>query len=221
MFESDYILRMFSMLGRALARIIFFRETKNYDAALLEVDNTGRSLLGLNTDTIERLPVSDLKNVLGSDPSLAQSRLYTAGVLLKEKGEILELKDEDSDSAGLYLKALRLMTDEIKGIEEVDGRKGIANVDAVIGKLKDYELPSDMKRKLIDYYEYSGRFDKAEDVIFEMVDESASFAGEGISYYERLLKRSDFELEAGHLPRAEAEDALRELNEIRQRADKD
>ncbi len=208
------------MLGRALARIIFFRETKNYDAALLEVENTGRSLLGLDTDTIERLPVSDLKNVLGPDPALARSRLYTAGVLLKEKGEILELKDEDSVSAGLFLKALRLMTDTIKGIEEVDGQKGIYNVDSVIGKLKDYELPADMKRRLIDYYEYTARFDKAEDVIFEIVDESPSFAGEGISYYERLLKKSDSELETGHLPRTEAEDALRELTEIRQRTDK-
>ena len=221
MFESDYILRMFSMLGRALARIIFFRETKNYDAALLEIDNAGRSLLGLNTETIERLPVADLRNVLGSDPSLVQSRLYTAGVLLKEKGEILELKDKDSDSAGLFLKALRLMTEEIKGIAEIDGQKGIANIDAVVERLKDYELPTDMKRRLIDYFEYSGRFDKAEDIIFEMVDESPSFAGEGISYYERLLKKSDIELEAGRLPRAEAEEALRELNEIRQRAGKD
>jgi hypothetical protein len=180
MFERDYILRMFSMLGRALSRIIFFRETKNYDAALLEIENTGRSLLGLNTDTIERLPAADLKNVLGSDPSLVQSRLYTAGVLLKEKGEILELKDESTDSAGLFLKALRLMTEEIKGIAEIDGQKGIANIDAVVERLKDYELPTDMKRRLIDYFEYSGRFDKAEDVIFEMVDESPSFAGEKI-----------------------------------------
>ena len=220
MFESDYILRMFSMLGRALARIMFFRETKNYDAALLEVDNTGLSLLGLNTDTIERLPVADLKSVLGSDPSLVQSRLYTAGVLLKQKGELLELKDEGADGAGLYLKALRLMTEEVKGLEEIDGQKGIANVDAVIENLKDYELPTDVKLRLIDYFDYSGRFDKAEDIIFEMVEDSPSFAGDGVSYYERLLKKSDSELETGHLPRAEVEEALRELQQIKQWQDK-
>lgn len=211
MFERDYILRMFSMLGRALARILFFRETKSYDAALLEIDNTGRSLLGLNTDTIERLPATGLKSVLGSDPLLLRSRMYTAGVLLKEKAEILDLKDEESETAPLYVKALRLMLEDTEGIEEIDGEKGIANVDAVIEKLKEYELPDDLKRQTISYFEHTGRFDRSEDIIFEMVEADPAFATEGISFYEKLLARSDAELENGHLPRNEVEDALEEL----------
>lgn len=211
MFERDYILRMFSMLGRALARIIFFKETKSFDAALLEIDNAGRSLLGLNTDTIERLPTEGLKSVLGSDPALLQSKLYTAGVLLKEKGEILELKDTESDSPALFLKSLRLMTEEIKGIEEVDGRKAIATIDAVIDRLKEYELPPDVKRRLVEYFGYSGRYDKSEDIIFEMVEQEPEFLQEGITFYEKLLSKSDAELESGHLPRNEVRDALDDL----------
>lgn len=211
MFERDYILRMFSMLGRALARILFFRETKSFDAALLEIDNTGRSLLGLNTDTIERLPTEGLKSVLGSDPALVQSKLYTAGVLLKEKGEILELKDTEADSAGIFLKSLRLMTEEMKGIEEVDGKKAISTIDTVIGRLKEYDLPPDMKRRLVEYFEYSGRYDKSEDVIFEIVEQEPGFLPEAIAFYERLLSKSDAELEKGHLPRNEINEALEDL----------
>lgn len=211
MFERDYILRMFSMLGRALARILFFKETKSFDAALLEVDNTGRSLLGLNTDTIERLPTEGLKSVLGTDPALLQSRMYTAGVLLKAKGEILELMDGEKDSAALFLKSLRLLTDEIKGVETIDGEKGIANIDAVVDRLKEYELPADIKRRLVEYFGYSGRYDKSEDIIFELVEDEPEFLPEGISFYENLLKKSDAELESGHLPRNEAQDALDDL----------
>ena len=211
MFERDYILRMFSMLGRALARIVFFKETKSYDAALLEVDNTGLSLLGLNTETLERLPASNLKDVLGSDPALLQSRLYTAGVLLKEKAEILDEMGKEGETAAMYMKSLRLMTEYINGIEELDGRKGIATVDAVVGKLRDYELPADLKRRLVEYFEYSGRYDKSEDLIFEMVEDDPSFVPEGITFYERLLTKSDAELENGRLPRSEVEDALNEL----------
>ncbi len=217
MFERDYILRMFSMLGKALARIIFFRETKSYDAALLEIDNTGRSLLGLDTSTIERLPSAGLRNVLGTDPPLLQSRLYTAGVLLKEKAEILELKEEDVDSAPMYLKALRLMIEELPGIEDVDGKKAVPNIDSLVERLDEYELPRELNRKLIDYFIQTGRFDKAEDLIFDAVEEEPSFVDEAISIYDKLLLESDGVLDNGHLPRNEVEDALRDLREKRQK----
>lgn len=208
------------MLGRALARIIFFRETKSFDAALLEIDNTGKSLLGLNTDTIERLPTEGLKSVLGSDPQLLQSRLYTAGVLLKEKGEILELKNEDADSAALFLKSLRLMTEEINGIEEVDGNKAMANVNSLVERLDAYELPPELKRRLIDYFVYTGRFDKAEDLIFEVIDEDPSFVNDAVSIYDRLLLKPDGVLDSGNLPRKEVEEALGDLRRRQQRAAK-
>lgn len=204
------------MLGRALARILFFRETKSYDAALLEIDNAGRSLLGLNTDTIERLPAAGLKSVLGSDPALLRSRMYTAGVLLKEKAEILDLMDNESETAALYVKSLRLMLEEIEGIEELDGGKGIANVDAVIEKLKEYDLPDDLKRQLISYFGHTGRYDRSEDLIFEMVESDPEFVPEGISFYEKLLAKSDSELENGRLPRNEVQDALEELRRKKQ-----
>ncbi len=211
MFERDYILRMFTMLGRALARILFFKETKSYDAALLEINNSGLSFLGLNTEAMERLPVDGLKDVLGSDPLLLQSRLYTAGVLLKEKAEILVSMGKEDESARLYMKSLRLLTAEIKGIEEIDDRKAIVTVDSVVDKLNEYDIPDDLKRRLVEYYEYSGRYDKAEDLIFEMVEGNSGFVPDGISFYERLLAKSDTELENGRLPRGEVLDALAAL----------
>ncbi len=201
------------MLGRALARIMFFRETKSYDAALLEIDNAGRSLLGLNTETIERLPADGLKDVLGSDPALLMSRLYTAGVLLKEKAEIFDLMEGERDSVPLYLKALRLMTENIEGIEELDGEKAITNVDAAVEKLKEYELPDDLERRLVSYFEHTGRYDRSEDLIFEMIERDPAFVDEGISFYERLLAKSDSDLQNGRLPRNEVEDALNELRQ--------
>jgi tetratricopeptide (TPR) repeat protein len=211
MFERDYILRMFTMLGRALARILFFKETKSYDAALLEIENSGLSFLGLNTETMERLPVDGLKDVLGTDPLLLQSRLYTAGVLLKEKAEILAAMGKEDDSVKLYLKSLRLLTAEIKGIDEIDDRKGIATVDSVIDKLNEYDIPDDLKRRLVEYYEVSSRYDKAEDLIFEIIESDPGFVPGGISFYERLLAMSDTELENGRLPRDEVLDALAAL----------
>ncbi len=211
MFERDYILRMFTLLGRALSRVLFFRETKSYDSALLELENASLSLLGMNTDTLERLPVEGLKGVLASDSDLMQPRLYTAGVILKEKGEILSLTEGEDGSVTMFIKSLRLMTEQLRGLNEVDGNKGIGNVDALIARLKEYELPPDLMLRLVDYYEYSGRYGKAEDKVFEMVEGHPETLPAAISFYERLLTKSDDELEKGNLPRDEAETALREL----------
>ncbi len=196
------------MLGRALARILFFKETRSYESALVEIDSAGRSLLGLNTDALERLPVEDLKNILGSDSSLLQSRLYTAGVLLKEKAGLLGLTGKQEESAVLYLKSLRLLTEDVEGIDEVDGGKAIPTVDSVVMELQEYELPGDLNRRLVRYFELSGRYDKSENLIFEIVETNPNFLADGISFYERLLAKSDAELENGRLPRSEVEDAL-------------
>ena len=211
MIERDYILRLFNVLGRAVARMMFFRETKRYDEALAEIDNTAQALLGLNMKMIERMPAAGLKDVLGSDPALLQPKLYTTGVLLKEKGEILELQEKDGESVKRYMRSLQLFTEEIPQLKDFDNERGVRTIDFVIEKLRDYELPIDLRRRLALYFENLGRYDKSEDIIFEIVDEDPGFLQDGISFYERLLVKSDAELSDGHLPRNEVEESLSEL----------
>lgn len=211
MIERDYILRMFNLLGQALARILFFKEIKEYDEALVEVDNATRSLLGLNVDMLERVPVAGLKDLLGSDPALLHSKLYASGALLKEKGEILELQNKEDESVGMYMKSLCLFMEAIPKFKDSDDEKAVSTTDFVINKLKDYELPVELKQRLATYFEKVGKYDKLEDIIFEIVEGGAGFLQFGVSSYERLLLRSDVELEAGHLPRDEVQEGLAEL----------
>jgi hypothetical protein len=211
MIERDYILRMFKLLGQALSRIWFFKEMKEYDSALTETDNSARTILGLNLDMIERMPISRLKDILGSDPSLVGSKLFAAGMLLKEKGELLELQNEEDGSVVLYMKSLSLFMEGLPAFEDFDDEKRIQAIDSVIGKLKAYELPVELRKKLESYFEKTGRYDKSEDMIFEIVGEDESFAPDAFSFYERLLLKSDRELEEGCLPRNEAVAGLAEL----------
>lgn len=211
MIERDYILRMFKLLGQALTRILFFKEIEKYDEALTEIDNATQSLLGLNIDMIERMPVAGLKDILGSDPALLHSRLYTAGALLKEKGEILELQEIHNDSISMYMRSLCLFMEEMPVFENLDDKKRIETIDFVIDKLSDYEIPIELKKRLSVYHEKIGRYDKLEDIIFEIVEGDAGFLQNGISFYERLLQKSDSELDKGGLPRNEVQEGLAEL----------
>jgi len=210
MIERDYILRMSNLLGQGLARILFFREMKEYEKALTETDNCARTVLGLNIDLIERMPVAGLVDLLGSDPALLHSKLYVAGSLLKEKGEILEFQEIEDEGMSLYMKSLSLFMQGMPANEDLE-EKGIRAVDFVLDKLKFYELPVELKKQLVVFFESIKRFDKSEDVIFEIVEDDAGFVQYGISFYERLLLKSDDELEKGCLPRNEVEDGLADL----------
>ncbi len=211
MIERDYILRMFNLLGQAVARILFFKETKNYGDALVEVDNSTRSLLGLNVDMLERMPLDGLKGIFGSDPALLYSKLYTAGAVLKEKGEILELQNKEDESVGIYMKSLSLFTEGLPEFENLEHEKAVRTIDFVIDKSRDYELPSELKQRIASYFERLRRYDKLEDIIFEMAEDDISCLQFGISSYERLLLKSDDELSEGHLPRDEVLEGLADL----------
>ncbi len=211
MLERDYILRLFQMLGRALSRILFFKETKKYTEAIAEINSAAPAILGLSMEMIERIPVTGLKDVLGSDPTLLHSKLYTAGVLLKEKGEVLELQENWDESTEMYVKSLTFFLEEMPDLHGPESEKEIRSIDFVIDKLSDFQLPLGLKRRLVQYFENTGRYDRAENTIFEIVDEDSGYLGEGISFYERLLLKSEAELEDGRLPRSEVEESLAEL----------
>jgi hypothetical protein len=211
MIERDYILRMFKLLGQALSRILFFKETMQYDEALTEIDKAAKSILGLNMEMIERIPLGGLRDIVGSDRALLYSKLSSAGSLLREKGEIMELQGDEEGSVNSYLKALSLFMEEQLPFNDLDDGTPARAAEFVIGRLRNYEIPISLRKNLATYYEKRGQYDKLEDVIFEIVDEDGEFIQSGISTYERLLEKSDAELAAGHLPRNEVEDGLAEL----------
>ena len=202
---------MFKLLGQALTKILFFKEIKDYDKVLAEIDNTASTILGLNVDMLERMPVSGIKDLLGSDPALLRSKFYAAAILLKEKGEIFELQNNEDESVSLYMKSLSLFMGELPVAENFDDENDTKAIDFVIEKLKGYELPIELKKKLALYFEKTGRYDRLDDLIFEMVEEDVRFIPDGISFYDRLLLKSDSQLAEGHLPRNEVEDGLAEL----------
>jgi hypothetical protein len=75
-------------------------------------------------------------------------------------------------------------------------------------------LPFELTVLLWRFYEQNGDFARAENVLFELLEEygvTETVIPHGVAFYERLLARSDFELSSGGLPRDEVEAGLREL----------
>jgi len=88
------------------------------------------------------------------------------------------------------------------------------DIQELLNKLGEYELPIEIQEKLFSYYENVGKYDKAEDVLFDVLD-THSANGEmierGRAFYTRLQARSDVELLMGNLSRTEVAEGSAQL----------
>ena len=70
----------------------------------------------------------------------------------------------------------------------------VPELEGLLYKLHDYELPATTELKLLQYYENTGKFAKAEDILFEMLNTVApekAVIQRGIAFYTQLRKKND------------------------------
>jgi hypothetical protein len=85
-----------------------------------------------------------------------------------------------------------------------------------VSALAGAPLPLATLARLMQHYERFGEFGRAEDALFSMLEQephNAALVDFGYSFYERLLRQTDANLEVGNLPRAEVEAGLAELQQ--------
>ena len=94
----------------------------------------------------------------------------------------------------------------------------IIKVDKLL-KLLDTEssIFDELNEKIFQYYRITGRYSKAEDLLYSMIDASSyidkkRLIEEGNLFYKNILNKTDEELEHGNLPRNEVLDGINELN---------
>jgi hypothetical protein len=78
-----------------------------------------------------------------------------------------------------------------------------STIDQIINIIKQFQIPYETQKLLFHYYERIMKYDKAEDVLFELLDQGTHgdiILSEGAAFYERLSKKGHEELERGNLP---------------------
>ena len=134
-------------------------------------------------------------------------------------------RSDESGSYYSYLKACNLFLEALHDKSQRKEIEYIPEVEELLGKLEDYELPARTHQLLFWYFDYTGRYAKAEDMLFESLEEEASeepdeaekaaLLEKGEAFYARLLGKGDEELEAGNFSQAEIEEGLARLHTYR------
>ncbi len=214
MTQRDYILRLAEEIGRALAQILYHKQIKDFSGALSFIDEQYKQTLGMGAGFIHSVPEETLLAMLTSLGTLNTEKCWLLATLLKAEGEIYEEQGNDDESYYCYLKSLNLFLEVLLLDGNISDVDYVPELEGLLYKLHDYELPTTTELKLLQYYENTGKFAKAQDILFEMLNTDApekAVIQRGIAFYTHLRKKSDIVLSAGNFSRVEAEEGLARL----------
>lgn len=211
MLQRDYFMKMTQKLAAVLTKILLHKETKNYEDAEKEIETAAKTIVGLDLKLISVLSAEDVITLMKSSDVYA-GRCLVSAELLKEYADILSEKDKSEESINIYKKSLYLYVEAILTKELPAPEEYYPRINFFIINLSPLGFTSEFKLKLIEYFEISGQFSKAEDMIFDIADENVEgFDKKALSFYNRLQSKSDDELIKGNLSREEIRESLEEI----------
>lgn len=220
MIRRDYILRMIEEFIQALARIRSLKQGQHWNEASGELDAEFKKLIGDDLQAVARLSETELLARLMQDgPTHAlREKTLVLTTLLKEAADVATEEGRQEDSRECYLKALHLLLDTLSRGEIFDCPEFVPKVELLRESLQTAPLPTRTHALLMQHYERSGEFAKAEDALFAMLDaepDNNAIVEFGLAFYERLRAQSDAALNAANLPRAEVLEGLKDLQSRR------
>ena len=220
MIRRDYILRMIEECIRALARINSLKQGQRWSEASAELGIEFKKLIGDGPGDVVRLSESELlARLMQEGPTHAmRDKTFVLTALLKEAGDVAAAAERMEASRECHFKALNLLQDVIARGEVGACPEFVPKVELLREALATVSLPARTQALLMQHYERTGEFAKAEDALFAIIDaepDNHAIVEFGITFYQRLLAQSEMALQEANLPRAEVEAGLKQLQDRR------
>jgi hypothetical protein len=211
--EKDYIMRMIRQFFAALASILFYKKIQSYEQEQREIENASKSLLGLDFDLIKSLEAENIIEKLSHNNDIDYDKLLITGRLLFEYAEIHKINQTIPLAFEFYSKSFKLYMKLLMSDYEI--QKDMDVLDDIVIFLNEYELNNDTKFLLSIYYEKIGKFAKAEDLIYELVEKNYdSIFKHAQDFYLRLMSKQDEALIKGDLSKDELQEGLNYIKKI-------
>jgi tetratricopeptide (TPR) repeat protein len=220
MLRRDYLLQMIQEFTQALARIGSLKKGQRWDEAGEALDAEFQRLIGAGPQAVARFSETELlaRLVEGESTQVVHQKTLILTALLTEAGDVAVAQDRVEQSRECYLKALHLLLDILARGEVSEYPEFVPKVEMLKEALQGAPLPVGTHARLMQHYESTGEFSRAEDALFAMLDadpDNDAIVEFGVVFYQRLLTHRDATLNEANLPRAEVEEGLRELQSRR------
>lgn len=211
MFRKDYLLQMVEDMVEMVGKVFGLKQQKKYTEALWEIDDLLSKNFRLNSKLLNSLSVEDIIEMFRLGGGIEADKLQTIARLLQEEaGVYLDMEQKDEGLIRL-MKSLHLyLYADLHGADHTM-LKLPERVTELKEGIKGYRIPAKTDQLLLRYEEERGRYDEAENALYRLLDQQEITEEEGLAFYQRLLTKSDEELEAGGLPREEVQEGSEEL----------
>lgn len=216
MIRRDYLLRMIEEFVRALLRIRALKQDQRSGEAGAVIDQEFHRLIGLDIDAIKHLSETEIFGRLAEDgpTHTVREKAFMLATLLKEAGDLAAERQQPGESRECWLKALHVLLDVLSRGDVYDFPEFVPKIEILLSALAETPLLPRTSALLMRHYERTGEFGKAEDALFEILEQEPDNAAAfdlGVAFYERLRGQSKAALIAGNLPREEVEAGLLEV----------
>jgi hypothetical protein len=216
MIRQDYLLEWIKRYVRWIAEIIGLVKAQDYEAAIRRIDLAIRTLLEVGSDSVTDLSEGEIlaRLTMGEHGQLVHEKCMVLAALLKQLGIVSAAQQRLDLSRDCFLKALHLVLGLKLRDEPVELAEYAPVVAELVEALKPYDQPPRTHAALMILHERAGKFAKAEDALFALLQAAPAHAEAvemGIAFDERLLVLSDETLVEGGLPRGEVEAGLAEI----------
>jgi hypothetical protein len=210
MLRRDWLMRQIEMAAKLLAAIVAKARSGQPLEALGMFDQAYQPLLGVGARLVPVLSDDQLLLMLKPGGVPDDNRWPVLVRLLVTEADLYLELGQAEEALPRYRKALLLLA-------ELGGTRPSPDPGVAVhlaGRLRGFRLTPAERIDVAAVYEANGRFADAEDTLFHGLDGGTAadeLAEAAIAFYRRLLDKDDAELEAGDLPRDEAEAGLAEV----------
>lgn len=218
MIKNDYLMRIIEQATAVLGRVLRLLQNDQIEQAETLIGEALGEYTGLTLDELDALPAEQLLARVGHFQQGGLGQQLMLAELLQTRARVALARGDDEMALYAALRALQIRLTLALGHDVSNARLDSAIDDLLRTQLADVRLPTATLAQLFDYYEKTTQFDRAENVLWTLIDDhftDEDMVQAGLAFYERLLRKSDSELRTGNLSRAEVEEAFDELWERR------
>lgn len=218
MFQKDFIKRSFSFIQATLARLRGVALEGDADVAREEITDAYSRVFGIPLSLLSLSPVSDIVDLLSTSEGEDAERILSLAELLKMDGEIYQNEGNVEEAQWRFALSLELLTASIEASNQPASEKVLDPFEPVVRFSMQNLTSLDLLASLYGLYRQAGNYGLAKDLIVAFIETDygkREGVNEGTAFLSELLGRSDEALERGNITRQEIEEALENLNELK------
>ena len=179
------------------------------------INNKMKEMVGIDIDTVNTVSFETIKGMINVGFENSADKYIALGMLLKFQGYLCKSQQDISKEIFYYLISISSFNEGFKD-DDTYLNNYKSSIIEIIDEIQKYELSMEESKEIFVAYELLGKYDKAEDVLYEMINKAKDKDKEkmkklGIDFYNRLLNKNEDDLIKGNLPIEEVKESLKDL----------